>query len=237
MNYFRTSSIVLLGLPELVAPLTEAQCQIIGSGSPDVTVAEALAKEAVAAGRDYVVLAGGVTPETYLWLESQVKQGKMVFVLRSKIFPFLNPPKGTRCISLPTKINKVKRIVGMPAYGGAIGRSWIELDGSVEPPPALRIDHLPVNLLFAGIILGLLGAIAPHIPFIRSKTLGKFSLDQAHRLCTSSLGQISQGLFSSINIDCSKVGLMVTLSWVAIVAGIILAVIGLFWMTWKLMTA
>lgn len=237
MNYFRTSSIVLLGLPELVAPLTEAQCQIIGSGSPDVTVAEALAKEAVAAGRDYVVLAGGVTPETYLWLESQVKQGKMVFVLRSKIFPFLNPPKGTRCISLPTKINKVKRIVGMPAYRGAIGRSWIELDGSVEPPPALRIDHLPVNLLFAGIILGLLGAIAPHIPFIRSKTLGKFSLDQAHRLCTSSLGQISQGLFSSINIDCSKVGLMVTLSWVAIVAGIILAVIGLFWMTWKLMTA
>ena len=237
MNYFRTSSIVLLGLPELVAPLTEAQCQIIGSGSPDVTVAEALAKEAVAAGRDYVVLAGGVTPETYLWLESQVKQGKMVFVLRSKNFPFLNPPKGTRCISLPTKINKVKRIVGMPAYRGAIGRSWIELDGSVEPPPALRIDHLPVNLLFAGIILGLLGAIAPHIPFIRSKTLGKFSLDQAHRLCTSSLGQISQGLFSSINIDCSKVGLMVTLSWVAIVAGIILAVIGLFWMTWKLMTA
>ena len=237
MNYFRTSSIVLLGLPELVAPLTEAQCQIIGSGSPDVTVAEALANEAAAAGRDYVVLAGGVTPETYSWLESQIKQGKMVFILRSNKLPFLSPPKGSRCISLPTKINKLKRIVGMPAYEGAIGRSWIELNGSVEPPPALRIDHLPVDLLFGGIILGLLGAIAPHIPFIRSKALGKFSLDQVHRLCTSSLGQISQDLFSSISIDCNKVGLMVTLSWIAIVAGIILAVIGLFWMTRKLMTA
>ncbi len=79
-----------------------------------------------------------------------------------------------------------------------------------------------------GVVLILIMFIVQHIPLHRG-----ISFSGASRVCNSSLGQLGQAFSSKASSDCGTINLILNLSWVAIIAGLVLVAIGIYQLTKK----
>jgi len=97
---------------------------------------------------------------------------------------------------------------------------------AAAPAPVRRKDH-SYSCFFWGVVVLLLGIIAPRVPgYLTSQAGDRYSVASYHAVCTSGLGELVQAGHSAIAGQCSQADALMTASWVVLAVGLLLLLAG-----------